>query len=113
MCRVRKIAVLIVVFAFVTGLALPALVQAGQAPAPAKDPEKQKISELLKLHLLLAQGEHTSFHEALEKLAKKYPNDPEIKALSEEHHTVMHRRMTTGEQAIDLLTKKYLAEGGD
>jgi len=111
MCRVRKIAVLIVVFAFVTGLALPALVQAGQAPA--KDPEKQKISELLKLHLLLAQGEHTSFHEALEKLAKKYPNDPEIKALSEEHHTVMHRRMTTGEQAIDLLTKKYLAEGGD
>ena len=113
MRKVLKIAVLIVVFAFVTGLALPALVEAGQAPAPAKDPEKDKIVELLKLHLLLSRGEHGSFHDALEKLAKKYPNDTDIKALADEHHEMMHKRMSSGEEAIDLLTQKYLLSGGD
>jgi len=111
MRKVLKIAVLIVVFTFVTGLVLPALVQAGQAPA--KDPEKDKIVELLKLHLLLSRGEHGSFHDALEKLAKKYPNDADIKALADDHHEMMHKRMSSGEEAIDLLTQKYLLTGGD
>jgi len=131
MRRVLGMAVLIVVFAFVAGLTLPAHVQAGMAgPAgPAGPPgvagpagpagagasqaEKQKITELLKLHLLLSRGEHGSFHDGLEKLMKKYPNDADIKALSDEHHDMMHKRMATGEEAVDLLMKGHLITGSE
>jgi len=101
-------AVLIVVFAFGIGLSVPASVQAGAA-----DPEKDKIIELLKLQLLLSRGEHSMFHDALEKLVKKYPADTDVKALSDQYHETMHKRMTAGEQATDLLMKGYLSGGGD
>ncbi|MBI3330398.1 MAG: hypothetical protein HYZ81_27275 [Nitrospinae bacterium] len=101
-------AVLIVVFALGMGLSSPARVQAGAA-----DAEKAKIVELLKLQLLLSRGEHGQFHDALEKLSKKYPNDLDVKTLSDQYHETMHKRMTAGEQATDLLMKGYLSGGGD
>ncbi len=103
MRRVLGVTVLIVVLALAAGLALPT-----QARAGAADPEKEKLVELLKLQLLLSRGEHGQFHDALEKLVKKYPNDPDVKALDEEHHEIMHKRMTAQEETADMLMKKYL-----
>ena len=102
------VAVLIAVFAFGMGLSYPARVWAGAA-----DPEKAKIVELLKLQLLLSRGEHSQFHDALEKLSKKYPADIDVKTLSDQYHETMHKRMTAGEQATDLLMKSYLSSAGD
>jgi len=102
------VAVLIVVLALAAWLALPACVQAGAA-----DQDKDKIIELLKLQLLLSRGEHGMFHDALEKLVKKYPGDVDVKALSDQYHDTMHKRMTVGEQAVDLLMKTYLSSGED
>ena len=107
MRRLSGVAVLMVVLALVAWLALPAGVQAGAA-----DPDKDKVIELLKLQLLLSRGEHGMFHDALEKLVKKYPNDVDVKSLSDQYHETMHKRMTAGEQATDLLMKKFLSEGG-
>lgn len=93
--------------AFVAGLVLPAYVQGG-----AIDPaEKQKIVELLKLQLVLVRGEHGEFHGYLEKLLKKYPNDPDVKSLSAEYHTTMHKRITAQEQTADMLMKPYFFGG--
>jgi len=108
MRRHSGVAVLIVVLALAAWLALPACVQAGAA-----DQDKDKIIELLKLQLLLSRGEHGMFHDALEKLVKKYPGDVDVKALSDQYHDTMHKRMTVGEQAVDLLMKTYLSSGGD
>ncbi len=106
MRRVWWTAVLIVVFALGAWLALPARVQAG---APSIDPaEKQKILDLLKLQIALSMGEHGSFHGVLEKLVKKYPNDPDVKALSDDYHNTMHKRMTAQEQMVDIATKRFL-----
>ncbi|MBI3330397.1 MAG: hypothetical protein HYZ81_27270 [Nitrospinae bacterium] len=110
MRRLSGVTVLIVVLALAAWLALPACVQAGAA---APDKEKDKVIELLKLQLLLSRGEHGMFHDALEKLVKKYPNDVDVKALSDQYHETMHKRMTVGEQAVDLLMKTYLSSGGD
>ncbi len=104
MRRVAGVAVIIVVLALAAGLALP--IQAGAGAAA--DPEREKIVELLKLQLLLSRGEHGQFHDALEKLVKKYPNDPDVKALNEEHHEIMHKRMQAQEETADMLMKKYL-----
>ena len=107
MHRVLGMAVLIMVFALGAGLTLPARVQAGGAPL---DPaEKQKIIDLLKLQIALSMGEHTDFHNVLEKLSKKYPNDPDVKALSDDYHSTMHKRMTAQEQTADVLMKTYLS----
>ena len=108
MRRHSGVAVLIVVLALAAWLALPACVQAGAA-----DQDKDKIIELLKLQLLLSRGEHGMFHDALEKLVKKYPGDVDVKALSDQYHDTMHKRMTVGEQAVDLLMKTYLSSGED
>ena len=108
MRRVLGVAVIIVVLALAVGVALPILARAGAAA----DPEREKIVELLKLQLLLSRGEHGQFHDALEKLVQKYPNDPDVKGLSEQHHELMHKRMQAQEETADMLMKKYLTEGG-
>ncbi len=101
MRRVLGVTVLTVVLALAAGLTLP-------TRARAADPDREKVVELLKLQLLLSRGEHGQFHDALDKLAKKYPNDPDVKTLSDDYHNTMHKRMTAQEETADLLMKKYL-----
>lgn len=111
MRRVLGVAVLVLVFVLAAGLARPALVQAGAAAGTTAE-DKEKIIELLKLQLLLSRGEHGQFHAALDKLVQKYPNDVDVKALGDQYHETMHKRMAVGEQAIDLLMRGPLL-GGD
>ena len=107
MRRILWGAALVLVCAFVAGLGLPAPLRAG-----AMDPgEKAKIVELLKLQLVLVKGEHGEFHGVLEKLMRKYPNDPDVKALSDEYHATMHKRMTAQEQTVDLLMQPHFFGG--
>lgn len=94
------------VFALSAGLAFPARVQAGAGEA-----DKEKIIELLKLQLLLSRGEHGQFHGALEKLMQKYPNDADVKTLSDQYHETMHKRMTVQEQTVDLLMSPHFLGG--
>ncbi len=106
MRRVVGVAVIIVVLALAAGVALPTRAQAGAAA----DPERDKLVELLKLQLLLSRGEHGQFHDVLEKLVQKYPNDPDVKALSDEYHELLHKRIQVQEETVDILMKKYLSD---
>ena len=85
MRRLVKVATLIVVLALATGLASPVFVQAGAAPAPQTQAEKEKLIELMKAQMAMQRGEHEMLHQIMDQLLKKYPNDPEIKALDEFH----------------------------
>ena len=111
MARVLRVVVLIVVVALAAGLVLPTRAQAGAAGATEQ--EKEKIIELLKLQLLLSRGEHGQFHDALERLMKKYPADTDVKSLSEQYHDTMHKRMTAQEETADMLMKRFLTSTGD
>jgi hypothetical protein len=104
MPNVIRVARFIAVWALIAGLGLPAGVQAG-AQEP-QELEKQKLTDLIRAQMLLSQGEHEKFHEALEKLAKKYPDDADIKNLVEVHHETMHERMQAEEQVRQELMRR-------
>jgi hypothetical protein len=103
MPRAIRVARFIAVWALIAGLGLPAGVQAG-----AQESEKQKLTDLIKAQMLLSQGEHQKFHEALEKLAQKYPDDADIKDLVQVHHETMHKRMQAEEQLRQELMRQRI-----
>ena len=82
MRRKCGIALVIVMLAHAGGSAL-----SPEAPAGGAGPEQGKVIEQLKLQLLLLRGEDVQFHDALEKLMRKYPDDPDVKSLRETYDT--------------------------
>jgi flagellar biosynthesis/type III secretory pathway M-ring protein FliF/YscJ len=92
MHRRLMVAVLIVMLALATGLVRPVSVQAG-----APDAEKDKLIELMKAQMAMQRGEHEMLHQIMDQLLKKYPNDPEIKAL-DEFHEKWHSRAKMQEE---------------
>lgn len=108
MCTLVKVAVLIVVLVLAVGLAGPAFVQAGAAPAPG---EKEKLIDLMKAQMAMQRGEHELMHEVMDKLLKKYPNDPEIKAL-DDFHEKWHGRAKMQEE-VQQRTQTFLESARD
>jgi hypothetical protein len=112
MRRALMVAVLIVVLALATGLTRSVSVQAGAAPAPQAQAEKAKLVELMKAQMAMQRGEHELMHQIIDQLLKKYPNDPEIKAL-DEFHEKWHSRAKMQEEIQERTNMVLQAAGGD
>ncbi|HSF28934.1 MAG TPA: hypothetical protein VLK82_00460 [Candidatus Tectomicrobia bacterium] len=95
MRRTLRVAVLVVTFGLALGLMLPAFVQAGAAQPGEAD--KSKIIDLIKAQIAMQRGEHEMMHQIMDQLLKKYPNDPEIKAL-DDFHEKWHSRAKMQEE---------------
>jgi predicted Zn-dependent protease len=104
MHRLLRVAVLGVVPALAAGLGFPTHMQAGVG-----EEEKQKVTELMKAQILLSEGEHQKYYEALEKLVAKYPNDADLKGLLDAHHETMHERMEAEKKLREELIRSGVA----
>jgi hypothetical protein len=109
MRRALRVVVLIVMFALALGLTLPAFVQAGAAPAPG---EKEKLVDLIKAQMAMQRGEHELMHQIMDQLLKKYPNDPDIKAL-DDFHEKWHSRAKMQEEMQDRMQRVLEAGRGE
>lgn len=111
MRRLLRMAAIGVTFALVTGLALPAWVYAGATGTDkAKlEEEKTKLVDLMKAQMVMQRGEHEQMHAIMDQLLKKYPNDPEIKAL-DDFHEKWHSRAKMQEEVQE--RTRVLLESG-
>jgi hypothetical protein len=112
MRRTLRVAVLIVMFALAAGFACPVSVQAGAAQAPQAQAEKQQLIDLIKAQMAMQRGEHEMMHQIMDQLLKKYPNDPEIKAL-DDFHEKWHSRAKMQEEMQQRMQMYIEAGRGD
>ena len=112
MRRLLWMAAIGIIFASVTGLALPTRVHAGAADAEkAKlEAEKSKLADLMKAQMVMQRGEHEQMHAIMDQLLKKYPNDPEIKAL-DDFHEKWHSRARMQEEIQERMNMYIEAVG--
>jgi len=108
MHRLVWMAAIGVIVALVTGLALPARVQAGttEEDKAKLEAEQAKLVDLMKAQMAMQRGEHEQMHAIIDQLLKKYPNDPEIKDL-DSFHEKWHSRAKMQEE-IQERTKALL-----
>jgi hypothetical protein len=97
MRRLVELAVLIAVLALVAAFVCPVSVQAGAAQAPQGQADKDKLIDLMKAQMAMQRGEHEMMHQIMDQLLKKYPNDPDIKAL-DDFHEKWHSRAKMQEE---------------
>jgi len=108
MHRLVWMAAIGVIFALVTGLALPARAQAGttEEDKAKLEAEQAKLVDLMKAQMAMQRGEHEQMHAIIDQLLKKYPNDPEVKDL-DNFHEKWHSRAKMQEE-IQERTKALL-----
>jgi hypothetical protein len=101
------------IFALVTGLALPARVHAGatEADKAKLEAEKTKLVDLMKAQMVMQRGEHEQMHAIMDQLLKKYPQDPEIKAL-DDFHEKWHSRAKMQEEVQERVNT-FLESGSE
>ena len=95
MSRLVMLAAIIVVLGLGAVLVGTVAVQAGTAQGDQVD--EQKLIDLMKAQIAMQSGEHQLMHEIMDNLLKKYPNDPEIKAL-DDFHEKWHSRARMQEE---------------
>ncbi len=110
MGRVAMVAAVVVVLGLGAGLVGPDSVQAGAPRADQAD--KEKIIDLMKAQMEMQSGEHQLMHEIIDNLLKKYPNDPEIKAL-DDFHEKWHSRAKMQEEVQERMRMYLDAATGD